>query len=228
MTVLGDVAVTSLDRPIPACPGWSMADLMWHMGEVLVFWEQVIVKRALDTSELKWIDRPTDTDLVEWYHTGVASALRTLETSDPSMPCWTWTGTQNVDWIIRRMAHESAVHMWDVCNGAGLTPALDSELASDGIDEFLYVMLPHQREGQPVVGGSVHLHCTDVEGEWLAVPSEGTNLLVTREHAKGSVALRGTSTDLFLLLWRRIPSFAVEVIGDASVAERFLLRTSLD
>jgi len=31
-----------------------------------------------------------------------------------------------------------------------------------------------------------------------------------------------------LLLWRRLSSFDVEVIGDASVAERFLMRTSLD
>lgn len=228
VNTLGKVAVNAFEKPIPACPGWTMADLMWHMGEVLVFWKQVIDKRALDTSELKWIERPKNTDLVSWYTDGVTSAIETLTTADPAMPCWTWTGTQNVDWIIRRMAHETAVHVWDACNAAGVSAPLDAQVASDGIDEFLYVMLPHQREGQPVVGGSVHLHCTDVEGEWLVVPSEGTDMSVTREHAKGSVALRGSSTDLFLLLWRRIPSFAVEVIGDAAVAERFLLRTALD
>jgi hypothetical protein len=118
--------------------------------------------------------------------------------------------------------------MWDACTAVGVQAPLDAALASDGIDEFLYVMVPHVREAQPIVGGSVHLHCTDVEGEWLAVPGDGDQMIMTREHAKGSCAIRGEANDLFLLLWRRIPSFAVEVIGDASVAERFLMRTSLD
>ena len=74
----------------------------------------------------------------------------------------------------------------------------------------------------------MHVHCTDVEGEWLAVPADGVNMTVTREHAKGSVALRGRASDLYLVLWRRLPVDLVEVIGDASVAERFLLRADLD
>jgi uncharacterized protein (TIGR03083 family) len=154
--------------------------------------------------------------------------INALANADRDMPCWTWTGVQNVAWIIRRMAHESAVHMWDACQAAGVEAPLQSELSSDGIDEFLHVMLPHAREAQPIVGGSVHVHCTDVEGEWLAVPGDADVMTVTREHAKGSCAIRGTANDLNLLLWRRLSSFDVEVIGDASVAERFLMRTSLD
>jgi hypothetical protein len=53
-------------------------------------------------------------------------------------------------------------------------------------------------------------------------------MVVTREHKKGSVALRGTASDLLLVLWRRLPVDIVEVIGDSSVAERFLLRSDLD
>ena len=226
--LIASVAVKNLEAPIAACPGWTMGELVWHMGEVLAFWKQVIDKKALDTTDLQWIERPQPRDLMSWYHTSVNDALDTLASTDSAMRCWTWTGEQNVAWIIRRMAHESSIHMWDACSAVGATAPLDATLSSDGIDEFLYVMAPHVREGQPVVGGSVHLHCTDVEGEWLAVPSEGDQLVVTREHAKGSCALRGTANDLLLLMWRRIPSFAVEVIGDASVAERFLMRTSLD
>lgn len=226
--VIASVAAKNLDVPIAACPSWTMAELVWHMGEVLAFWKQVIDKQALDTSDLQWIERPQPRDLMSWYQTSVNESLDTLSSTDPAMRCWTWTGEQNVAWIIRRMAHESSIHMWDACSAVGATAPLDPLLSSDGIDEFLYVMVPHVREGQPIVGGSVHVHCTDVEGEWLAVPGEGDQLVVTREHAKGSCALRGTANDLLLLMWRRIPSFSVEVIGDASVAERFLMRTSLD
>jgi uncharacterized protein (TIGR03083 family) len=226
--LIAKVAAKNLDAPVAACPGWTMAELVWHMGEVLAFWKQVIDKKALNTSDLQWIERPHPRDLMTWYGTSVSDALATLSSTDPSMRCWTWTGEQDVAWIIRRMAHESSIHMWDACTAVGVQAPLDAELSSDGIDEFLYVMVPHVREAQPVVGGSVHLHCTDVEGEWLAVPGEGDQMIITREHAKGSCAIRGSAHDLLLLLWRRIPSFAVEVIGDAAVAERFLMRTSLD
>lgn len=225
---IGDVAAKRLEAPVAACPGWTMAELVWHMGEVLAFWKQVIDKKALDTSDLKWIERPDPRDLLSWYATSVSEALETLASTDPATRVWTWTGEQDVAWIIRRMAHETSIHMWDACMAAGVTAPLDPLMSSDGIDEFLYVMVPHVREGQPIVGGSVHLHCTDVEGEWLVVPGAGDQVVVTREHAKGSCAIRGTAHDLFLLLWRRIPSFGLEVIGDATVAERFLMRTSLD
>jgi hypothetical protein len=67
-----------------------------------------------------------------------------------------------------------------------------------------------------------------VNGEWLLVPGDGLELVVTREHAKGSVALRGAAVDILLVLWRRMPIDAIEVIGDSSVADRFLLRADLD
>jgi hypothetical protein len=84
------------------------------------------------------------------------------------------------------------------------------------------------REGQPIVGGSVHIHCTDVAGEWLLTPGDGLEMIATREHAKGSVALRGSAEDLLLVLWRRSPLDIIEVIGNELVAERFLLRSDLD
>ena len=52
--------------------------------------------------------------------------------------------------------------------------------------------------------GSVHLHCTDVDGEWLVVGEPGRRPVVTREHAKGACALRGPAADLLLVLWRRV------------------------
>jgi hypothetical protein len=99
-------------------------------------------------------------------------------------------------------------------------------LASDGIDEFVFVMLDNVREGERALSGSVHLHCTDVDGEWLIVPTSDGALQVTREHAKGACALRGSAHDLLTALWRRVPMSAVEVIGDSAVAQQFLSRAA--
>ena len=82
------------------------------------------------------------------------------------------------------------------------------------------------REEEGPLSGSVHIHCTDVDGEWLIVPSESLDVVVTREHAKGDCAIRGSASQLLLGLWRRIPMSSLEVIGNADVAAQFLNRTA--
>ena len=225
---LAHVARTALNKPISACAPWVMADLVGHMGEVHSSWKQIAEHESLTPDIKKHFPPPAPEKIVEWYENGVEDIVKVLSDADPSVGVWTWTGEQDIAWIIRRMAQETAVHAWDARHAIGMDNAIDAELASDGIDEFVHVMLPYARESQPLVGGSVHLHCTDVEGEWLITPGDSTELIVTREHAKGSCAIRGSASDLLLLLWRRLPLTSVEVIGDAFVAERFVAHTSLD
>lgn len=221
-------ARVSLDAPVRACGSWRVADLLWHVGEVHRFWTSMALAGSALKGEHVRDERPSEMDMISWYELGVQQLLAALATLPPEQSCWTWAGPQNIAWLLRRMAHETAIHAWDALWAAGLKPHIDPQLASDGIDEFVYVMTPLVREGQPIIGGSVHIHCTDVDGEWLLVPGDGLELVVTREHAKGSVALRGPAVDILLVLWRRLPVEAIEVIGDASVADRFLLRADLD
>lgn len=223
-----DTARSSLDAPVRACGSWRVTDLLWHLGEVYRFWAAVAVSEMVNPPQVEREPRPSDTDMLTWFGNGLRAMVNVLGTAPDDRPCWTWAGQKDMAWLARRMAHETTVHSWDVQWAAGHRTEIDADLASDGIDEFLHVMTPLAREGQPVVGGSVHVHCTDVEGEWLAVPGDGLDMKVTREHAKGSVALRGRASDLYLVLWRRLPVDLVEVIGDASVAERFLSRADLD
>jgi hypothetical protein len=75
--------------------------------------------------------------------------------------------------------------------------------------------------------GSVHIHCTDVAGEWTTRP-DGDRIVTTREHAKGDAAMRGGASDLLLALWRRVPLDAVDVVGDRAVAEAFVAWTRLE
>lgn len=221
-------ARVSLDAPVRACGSWRIADLLWHVGEVHRFWTSMALSGTSVKVEHHRDERPEEMDMVAWYESGLEQLVTALSSLPPEQPCWTWAGPRNVEWLIRRMTHETTVHAWDALWAAGLKPAISADLASDGIDEFLFVMTPLVREGQPIVGGSVHVHCTDVNGEWLLVPGDGLELAVTREHAKGSVALRGAAVDILLVLWRRMPIDAIEVIGDSSVADRFLLRADLD
>lgn len=217
-----------LSAPVRSCEPWRVADLLWHLGEVHFFWNEIVRTSATDPTRVPRLVRPDDDDLATWYLGNLEALLATLADADPSGPCWSWTGPVTASWVIRRVAHETAVHAWDAANATGAMFRIAAELASDGIDEFLGSFLPHHRETALPIGGSVHVHCTDVEGEWLITPSGGMDLVVTREHAKGSCAIRGAANDLLLVLWRRLSLDAVEVIGDMNVADKFVERTSLE
>jgi uncharacterized protein (TIGR03083 family) len=140
---------------------------------------------------------------------------------------WSWSPRKDVGWVIRRMAQETAVHRVDAEQVAGRPSSIDAELAADGIDEFLEYFLPHAAKDAHPLGGSVHLHCTDAEGEWTITPGGDGALVVTHEHTKADTALRGPASDLLLALWRRVEVAAtgVQVFGDEELARRFLART---
>jgi uncharacterized protein (TIGR03083 family) len=158
-----------------------------------------------------------------------AGLLEELGQVDPDTEVWTFTDDHSVRFVMRRMAHETAVHRWDAEVAVGRDTTLDPALASDGIDEFLTHFVQVADEDAMPIAGSVHLHCTDVPGEWTLYTDEGDAgeaglpaFRLVREHAKGDCALRGTASDLLLVLWRRLPVERIDVVGDAEVAARFL------
>jgi uncharacterized protein (TIGR03083 family) len=218
-----------LGAPVASCPGWSVADLVWHAGEVFWFWGSVVEEAMTDPNDYDEPARPPDAGLLDWYRASVDRALTALTAADGDDRVWSWAprgGT--VSWVIRRMAHEAAVHRWDAEHAAGSGWTIDATLAADGIDELFEHFSDRRAEGAAPVGGTVHLHCTDVDGEWLvAEPDPAGPLEVRREHAKGDVAVRGPASELLLLLWRRRGLDGLETFGDTTVAERLLARADL-
>ncbi len=222
------IEAAGLSAPVAACPGWTTADLMWHLAEVHHFWRTIVGDRRDTWEGYEQPQRPSDQDLPAFYRAGLAETLAVLAAADPLQTNWTWSNDHSAAFVIRRMAHETAVHSWDAQQTAGTDAGIDPSLASDGIDEFLTHMLGDGSSEAEPVGGSVHLHCTDVAGEWTLRPSEVHGFDVTREHAKGDAAIRGAASDVLLALWRRRELSTVDVIGDAAVAKRFVAHASLD
>lgn len=222
-----DSIARALNAPVASCEPWVGADLLWHMIEVHYSWKFITQTHLMNPADYVPRSKPDDRDLLTEYRTGLDELINVLSSLDPARSCWTWAGVQDVAWVIRRMAHETAVHAWDAHCAAGNIAEIDDALAGDGIDEFVHVMVKSNvREEEGPLRGSVHIHCTDVDGEWLILPTESSDVVVTREHAKGDCAIRGSASQLLLGLWRRIPMSSLEVIGNADVAAQFLNRTT--
>jgi uncharacterized protein (TIGR03083 family) len=224
---LGDAATAAgLDATVPTCPGWTVTDLLHHVirGDD---WARTIVEQGKQGSTERVL--PTDPDpsitgdaLVQAFRDGAAALLETLASVDAATPVWTFGAhDRTAAFWQRRRSQETAVHRYDAESAAGTTTPVDTALAVDGIDEFTMVFLPRLADNfGPVGDGTVHVHCTDAEGEWLITLRDG-QATVAREHAKGDVAARGTASDLLLFLWGRVPADSLEVFGDADLLGRF-------
>ena len=219
--------VAGLTTPVPSCPGWTVADLLWHLTEVHDFWRTIVAEERSTWKGYEQPPRPVDEGLAELYRRGQTGLVAALRRADPSTPVWTWSDDKTAGFVIRRMAQETSVHLWDATTAADLVNPIEAGLASDGIDEFLTHFIGDVAEGAAAVGGSVHLHCADVAGEWT-VREGDEGFVVTREHAKGDCAIRGAASDILLALWRRVPLSNCDVVGDAEVAARFIAHTNLN
>ena len=164
--------------------------------------------------------------LADWYEESAAMVADAVAATDPVSVAWNFAGQpQLAGFWPRRQAHETTVHRWDAEVATGTPGPIETAAAVDGIDEYLVVMAPVAFGGKDGldIGGSLHLHCTDAEGEWTIHTDDGV-YRVERAHAKGDVAVRGPASTLFLVLWGRLPvdTEGVEIFGDAAVVDRWL------
>jgi len=225
---LASCSAAPADAVIDACPEWHTADLLWHLTEVHAFWRSVVEQRATHWDQVIEPVRPDDgAVLTEMFRRGLGALLTTLATVDPTTEIWTWSAQQDAAFVIRRMAQETAMHRWDADRAAGQAVAIEATLASDGIDEFLTHFV-HNRDEDARLDGSVHLHCTDVPGEWTTRTNEDGHLVTVAEHVKGDCALRGPADVLLRALWRRATIADLDVVGDAAVAAQFLAYARLE
>lgn len=215
-----------LDAPVPSCPGWSVADLLGHIGGVQ-YWAAEMSQRAPGGD---YIARdqgavPVAEERAAWFAAGTAALVAALDRPQDE-PAWTWIPPGTVGFWQRRQAHEAAMHRVDAELASGIeAPAIAPEIAADGIDEFLTMVGAFGAAGAGDPGSTLHFHCTDVTGEWLA-RIETSGVVIEREHAKGDVAARGTASDLLCWLEGRGPVERLEVFGDASLLDRWRAATA--
>ena len=190
----------SLDAPVTACPGWSVRELVEHLGAVHR-WATEIVQTGAPQQEQPYADK----DLTSWFAEGAEQLLGTLGAADPDAPCWSFTTDRTAGFWRRRQALETAVHRWDAEQAVGAPAPLDAGLAADGVTEVVALMAPRQvKLGRVPAYAPVLLRAVDTGQEWLL--GEGDPV--------GSV--EGSAHDLLLLLWKRPVDGGVQLTGEAA------------
>ena len=207
-----------LEAAVPSCPDWDVAELVRHLGRV-----QRWVTGGLQAGATERFERgpkPPQDGVIDWFEDGAAALLATLAEVGLDRLVWNFAGDGPgpSSWWFRRQAHEAAVHRWDAEAATGEGTPIETELAADGIDEFLTIVLPPDMSGTGC--SRLHLHRTDGAGEWMVRFSPGPTE-VTREHGKGDTAVRGAASDILLWLSNRSTGDGLEVFGDATLVARW-------
>jgi uncharacterized protein (TIGR03083 family) len=223
-----DVDPLTRDCRAPWLGEWNAVDVVSHLGRVQR-WATALIEQPGTMVRRREVAQPPDGAPVEqvmsWYREGVQPMLDALD-GDREVVVQTWAGEQPTRWWLRRLAHETAIHRWDV-EAAVTNPArahpIDAAVAIDGIDELFDVFVPLVAEKFTGATRTMHVHVTgsgEGGGEWLVSFGDDT-VEIERTHAKGDVAVRGPASDLVLLLWNRLPATTpgIEIIGDETVLD---------
>jgi uncharacterized protein (TIGR03083 family) len=212
-------AATDLDAAVPTCPGWTVRDAVLHTAQVYDH-KATIVEGYLDGPPQPW---PPDYDIrdpIEFYDEQLHRVIEALRTRDPATSVWTWyPPDQTVGFWVRRMMQETVIHRADVESAVGRRPEVPDDVAEDGINELLELMVCNDDED--FYEGHVPGY-----GQRIAIATPGASWTVTlspkiasftRELAPDAdVSLNGEGGPMLLALWNRLPYSAVTVTGDES------------
>ncbi len=210
-----------LDRPIAACPGWTLRDLAAHLGGVHRWAAHAVRENTPgDDAQTGPGERSA---LVQWYRDAAGDLVSLLEGTDPGAPCWTFGPPPRLaGFWFRRQAQETTIHLWDASAASGTPELIPTELALDGLDEIVRVIFPRQVRLQrcPPLSQSLGVVATDggrrggspslVPGGWLiagdGLPADrswgGDGDMVGSPVADAVV--RGPAQAVLLALWKRI------------------------
>jgi uncharacterized protein (TIGR03083 family) len=196
----------ALGVAVPSCPGWTVADLVQHLGQVQDWWALALRgngsrPRADDLSA-------PGADLLSWWRQRSDDFLTTLRATPADAPAWCWWNEAQRDTagvVAWRQAHEAVVHLWDAQSALGTPDPISEEVAADGVDEFVARMLP----------------ASGWEGV-LRLRTDDRVWTFDRGAQSRATTISGSAEQLYLMLWRRTPLHDLTVVGDGELATAFL------
>jgi uncharacterized protein (TIGR03083 family) len=220
-------ASVELAVPVPACPGWTMGDLVFHVAEVYL--HKVTVMRTGEWPE-QWPPPGAAAEaplpLLGRAYGQLIAEFSARQPADAT-PTW-YDPDQTVAFWIRRMAQETVIHRIDAEQAAGLpvTPVPD-DLAVDGVDEVLKRFLGYdvealsQLEGGHLASGSGQDTINVLAGRtaWTVRPSPSGVVITDGASASPRVVIQAAADPMLRWLWGRAGDDTVRLTGEEAWAD---------
>jgi uncharacterized protein (TIGR03083 family) len=208
-----------LDVAVPTCGDWRMPDLLKHVGSVYHRAATVVGTRATDS--VPWREPTPDiADPVGYFGDSLDELVHALSDADADSPAWNWAGEPPVaSFWARRMTHESTVHRYDAQRAHGVAQPIDADLANDGFDELVDLILPRiVKRDSPTLPNATYSFVATDDGVWhVQLGDDGPRRLEAVKTP--DVVVRGTASALLLAAYARVQWTSLEIEGDDSLLD---------
>ncbi|MFI8252494.1 maleylpyruvate isomerase family mycothiol-dependent enzyme [Streptomyces filamentosus] len=230
-------AAPGLDAPVPTCPGWTLLDLVRHLGGGDRFWAAIVGAGPSDAPPAEAVaaraalEVPGEREaLSAWLDASTRLLLDALRTAGPESGCWTWwpasQSPQTAGGTARHRVQETAVHTYDAQLALGAPQPLPAALALDGVEEFLLTVCATP-SGWPHRPTAFDFHASEGRSWRLTVDGDGARATRVPAPAAGTggapdaagASVYGTASELVLYLYDRIKADSLRVDGDAGLLD---------
>ncbi|BCJ48033.1 hypothetical protein GCM10010168_23920 [Actinoplanes ianthinogenes] len=206
---------------VPACPEWTLRDLVTHVGTGHRLAAGVVEREARTSPGYELIPAP---DAVrqwpDWLVSGSERLRRAVAEHGFGTEVWTWSPRyRTAGFWLRRMLHDLVIHRFDATPGDDFE--IDGDLAADGVADMLLCIETLSRSGARMAGvrGSGEtLLFTDGDRSWqVTLTPDGA----TWRDGDGpaDVVCRAPAAQLLLMLNRRRAPGPVD--GDRELLARW-------
>ena len=223
-------AAPDLDAPVPTCPGWTLVDLVQHLDNGRRRWAATVAAGPADSypDPSVWAGPtpvPRDREGLLARLADSAELLRAaLLEAGPDRGCWSWwhrsVTPQTSGAVARHQVQEVAVHTYDALVAQGSPRPLTTEVALDGVDEFLFTCCAGAYSW-PYPPVAVDYFASEGPSWRVSLAADGVR--VSRpDTTDADASLYATASELVLVMYGRIPAESLKVAGDGGLFQRLL------
>jgi uncharacterized protein (TIGR03083 family) len=231
---------------VPTAPGWTITELVEHLGQSQNWVAEIIERRVTDPTELPTEMAVLPADPREWQAWLSESAQRVAHAcSDDALdaPVFNPAGDERSGtrfWMIGAL-NEAVVHGFDAANAAGRPADIEADIATALISNHLAMLTSpawemRRSESAHAIRGTgqtlqwLATDTADDSGAWLVVrhPDGATWQSGTQQ---ADVTVTGPARSLLLALTRRLPlrgreATNISVEGDTDLAQQWIDNTA--
>ncbi len=212
---------------VPCLDGWDVAEVLWHVAGVYEHKVRVMADNAWpdpwpppefqDRDEIEFL-RAAKADLFEEFSRHDISE-QTTTFGDPALD--ERDGT--IAFWARRMALEIAVHRYDAELAHDDTTDVAEDLALDGIDEMLRLMLagPWWDKGETAHPVDAAVAVESASHRWVCTLDARRVTITDDQTAPADATVSGDPGGVFLWLWGRRDDSRVTFSGDLDIVHEF-------
>ncbi|MCY1140306.1 maleylpyruvate isomerase family mycothiol-dependent enzyme [Actinoplanes sp. Pm04-4] len=224
---------------VPTTPGWTVKELVEHLGQTQNWVAEIIERRITDPTRLPTEMAVLPTDPGEWPAWLATSSRRVAAacTDDAlaAAPVFNAAGDERTGtqfWMSSSL-NEAVVHGADADSAAGRATDVDPAVAAALIDNHLAMLTsPTWRmlrsESADAISGTgqtLQWRATDSDAAWF-VERRPDGAVWRRGSQPADVTVSGPAGALLLTLTRRLPLAGVSVDGEAGLAQHWLDSTA--